>query len=108
MNQVIDSKTSNLIITEDALLFPMQMEPSKSSILELRKMVQRYLYQVSMRLFSLFINRHTGPVWQTSWAHPQFGGLLASCGYDRRVGFKYKATDRNMERSSSKRMGSSH
>lgn len=28
---------------------------------------------------------HEGPVWQIGWAHPQFGVLLASCGYDRRV-----------------------
>ena len=28
---------------------------------------------------------HEGPVWQVAWAHPQFGVLLASCGYDRRV-----------------------
>ncbi|KIH51432.1 WD domain, G-beta repeat protein, partial [Ancylostoma duodenale] len=28
---------------------------------------------------------HSGPVWQLSWAHPDFGGLLASAGYDRRV-----------------------
>jgi hypothetical protein len=24
-------------------------------------------------------------VWQVTWSHPQFGTLLASCGYDRRV-----------------------
>ena len=28
---------------------------------------------------------HDGPVWEVSWAHPMFGSLLASCGYDRRV-----------------------
>lgn len=28
---------------------------------------------------------HTAPVWQLSWAHPDFGGLLASGGYDRKV-----------------------
>ncbi len=31
------------------------------------------------------IAQHEGPVWQVAWAHPQFGSLLASCGYDRRV-----------------------
>lgn len=31
------------------------------------------------------LRRHEGPVWQVSWAHPRFGSLLASCGYDRRV-----------------------
>ena len=24
-------------------------------------------------------------MWQVSWSHPQFGTLLASCSYDRRV-----------------------
>lgn len=28
---------------------------------------------------------HDGPVWQVGWAHPQFGTLLASCSYDKRV-----------------------
>ena len=28
---------------------------------------------------------HEGPVWQVTFAHPRFGTLLASCGYDRRV-----------------------
>jgi len=28
---------------------------------------------------------HDGPVWQVSWAHPQFGNILASCSYDHRV-----------------------
>lgn len=28
---------------------------------------------------------HDGPVWQVGWAHPRFGVLLASCGYDQRV-----------------------
>ncbi len=28
---------------------------------------------------------HEAAVWQVSWAHPQFGSLLATCGYDRRV-----------------------
>lgn len=28
---------------------------------------------------------HTGPVWQVSWAHPRFGNILASCGYDRKI-----------------------
>ena len=31
------------------------------------------------------LRSHEGPVWQVAWAHPQFGALLASCGYDRRV-----------------------
>lgn len=25
---------------------------------------------------------HDGPVWQVAWAHPKFGGILATCSYD--------------------------
>jgi len=25
---------------------------------------------------------HTGPVWEVAWAHPRWGTLLASCGYE--------------------------
>ncbi|CAB3409537.1 unnamed protein product [Caenorhabditis bovis] len=28
---------------------------------------------------------HSGPVWKVSWAHPKFGGLLASASYDKKV-----------------------
>eukprot|EP00184_Porphyridium_aerugineum_P004551 CAMPEP_0184694650 /NCGR_PEP_ID=MMETSP0313-20130426/2529_1 /TAXON_ID=2792 /ORGANISM="Porphyridium aerugineum, Strain SAG 1380-2" /LENGTH=324 /DNA_ID=CAMNT_0027152971 /DNA_START=106 /DNA_END=1077 /DNA_ORIENTATION=- len=28
---------------------------------------------------------HDGPVWQVCWAHPKFGNLLASSGFDHRV-----------------------
>lgn len=35
--------------------------------------------------FHPFPCRHEGPVWQVAWAHPSYGTLLASCGYDRRV-----------------------
>jgi len=31
------------------------------------------------------IAMHEGPVRQVSWSHPQFGSLLATCGYDKRV-----------------------
>ena len=31
------------------------------------------------------IAMHEGPVWQVAWAHPQYGSLLATCGYDKRV-----------------------
>eukprot|EP01016_Furgasonia_blochmanni_P038195 TRINITY_DN4591_c0_g1_i6.p1 TRINITY_DN4591_c0_g1~~TRINITY_DN4591_c0_g1_i6.p1 ORF type:complete len:303 (+),score=29.09 TRINITY_DN4591_c0_g1_i6:301-1209(+) len=30
-------------------------------------------------------NSHGGPVWQIAWAHPKFGSILASCGFDRKV-----------------------
>jgi len=28
---------------------------------------------------------HNGPVWQLAWAHPKFGQVLASCGFDKKV-----------------------
>jgi len=28
---------------------------------------------------------HEGPVWKVSWAHPKFGSIIASCGYDMKV-----------------------
>jgi len=28
---------------------------------------------------------HEGPVWKVAWAHPRFGNLLATCGYDMKV-----------------------
>lgn len=28
---------------------------------------------------------HSSPVWQVSWAHPKYGSVLASVGYDRQV-----------------------
>ena len=28
---------------------------------------------------------HDGPVWMCGWAHPKFGVLLASCGFDNKV-----------------------
>eukprot|EP00949_MAST-11_sp_MAST-11-sp1_P003028 g3028.t1 len=28
---------------------------------------------------------HDGPVWQVAWAHPRYGTLLLSCGYDKKV-----------------------
>jgi len=37
-------------------------------------------YEVSATL-----QGHSGPVWQVSWAHPQFGVVLASCGFDGSV-----------------------
>lgn len=28
---------------------------------------------------------HEGPVWKVVWAHPKFGSVVASCGYDMKV-----------------------
>lgn len=34
---------------------------------------------------SATLTGHEGPVWQVAWAHPKFGTLLASCGYDAKI-----------------------
>ena len=39
----------------------------------------------SPRSVALPPDRHDGPVWQVAWAHPTFGTVLASCGYDHKV-----------------------
>eukprot|EP01091_Cochliopodium_minus_P010286 TRINITY_DN2688_c0_g2_i2.p1 TRINITY_DN2688_c0_g2~~TRINITY_DN2688_c0_g2_i2.p1 ORF type:complete len:308 (+),score=86.38 TRINITY_DN2688_c0_g2_i2:30-953(+) len=48
----------------------------------------------SIKIFEVFdkqqklvaeLKGHEGPVWQISWAHPQFGNIIASCSYDRKV-----------------------
>ena len=39
----------------------------------------------SRNLYSGWFRRHTGPVWQVSWAHPKYGHILASCSYDGKV-----------------------
>ncbi|WVZ66517.1 LOW QUALITY PROTEIN: hypothetical protein U9M48_015724 [Paspalum notatum var. saurae] len=31
------------------------------------------------------LSGHYGPVWRVAWAHPKYGTILASCGYDGRV-----------------------
>ncbi len=31
------------------------------------------------------MNRHVGPAYTVSWAHPKFGSLFASCGFDSTV-----------------------
>ena len=38
---------------------------------------------------------HDGPVWTVCWAHPKFGGLLASCSFDRKV-IIWKETQENV------------
>lgn len=32
-------------------------------------------------LFS--VQTHSGSVWRVTWAHPEFGQVLASCSFDR-------------------------
>jgi len=45
------------------------------------------LFEISGKQQQLLakLSGHTGPVWKVSWAHPTFGRILASCGYDKRV-----------------------
>ncbi|XP_062933234.1 nucleoporin SEH1-like [Cynocephalus volans] len=31
----------------------------------------------------LLAGRHSGSVWRVTWAHPEFGQVLASCSFDR-------------------------
>ena len=34
---------------------------------------------------------HVGPVYKLSWSHPNFGPILASCGFDKKVNlFKFE------------------
>ena len=37
----------------------------------------------------ILLLRHKGPVWEVAWAHPKFGNILASCSYDRTVGWAF-------------------
>ncbi|KAK4536295.1 hypothetical protein CDCA_CDCA08G2320 [Cyanidium caldarium] len=37
------------------------------------------------QLVSELVVSTTGPVWQVAWAHPKFGTLLATCGWDGRA-----------------------
>ena len=34
---------------------------------------------------------HKNSIWQLSWAHPKYGKMIASCGYDTKI-FIYKKT----------------
>jgi len=31
------------------------------------------------------LRAHEGPLWKVAWAHPKYGSLLATCGYDMKV-----------------------
>ena len=32
------------------------------------------------------LQTHSGSVWRVTWAHPEFGQVLATCSFDRTVG----------------------
>jgi len=40
---------------------------------------------IPFNTLELILSRHNGPVWQLAWAHPKFGNVLASCGFDKKV-----------------------
>uniref|UniRef100_A0A3Q4G710 SEH1 like nucleoporin n=1 Tax=Neolamprologus brichardi TaxID=32507 RepID=A0A3Q4G710_NEOBR len=37
----------------------------------------------SVKVSSLVLVAHDGSVWRVTWAHPEFGQVLASCSFDR-------------------------
>jgi len=43
------------------------------------------IFNVDTRSLIAELRSHEGPVWQVAWAHPKYGSILASCGYDRKV-----------------------
>ncbi|KAG7366419.1 WD repeat-containing protein [Nitzschia inconspicua] len=46
---------------------------------------------------SATLQGHEGPVWQVSWAHPQFGVILASCSFDGGVLIHRESRPRSWE-----------
>lgn len=36
--------------------------------------------------FSFKFQAHTGSVWRVTWAHPDFGQVIATCSFDRAAG----------------------
>lgn len=37
----------------------------------------------AMRFVTSSLQTHSGSVWRVTWAHPEFGQVLASCSFDR-------------------------
>lgn len=44
------------------------------------------------------LHGHEGAVWQLDWSHPEYGNLLASCSYDRKVIIWKETEDRKWEK----------
>lgn len=42
-------------------------------------------FKVSMEVIDecCYVQTHSGSVWRVTWAHPEFGQVLASCSFDR-------------------------
>lgn len=49
------------------------------------RMIKIYNVSGSAYEHTATLQGHEGPVWQVSWAHPKFGVVLASCGFDGSV-----------------------
>jgi WD40 repeat protein len=43
------------------------------------------------------IQAHTGPIYKVAWSHPNFGQILASCGFDKKVNLFQMNQDNNLE-----------
>lgn len=39
--------------------------------------------RMKVLLFDSSLQTHSGSVWRVTWAHPEFGQVLASCSFDR-------------------------
>jgi WD40 repeat protein len=42
-----------------------------------------------------FKKAHDAPVWKVRWANPEFGIILASCGFDKRINIWQEKKDDN-------------
>lgn len=49
------------------------------------KTIRIFEVEGDKQTLSATIAGHSGPVWQVAWAHPKFGNILASCGYDNKI-----------------------
>lgn len=45
-----------------------------------------YVIFMYMTVCTTFSQTHSGSVWRVTWAHPEYGQVLATCSFDRTVG----------------------
>lgn len=43
----------------------------------------RNVFILQTTVFFFILQTHSGSVWRVTWAHPEFGQVLASCSFDR-------------------------
>ena len=48
-----------------------------------------------MFIFGLSNQTHSGSVWRVTWAHPEFGQVLATCSFDRTAAVWEKEAGQN-------------